>query len=92
MTTVAGRDSGANRCLMRQFVKLDKGDILTIKNYESNNGIVHTALNPGGLQVGQNTQFMLFLLRPLCDSHDDSDTEIPPKPPSNKPQKQKTGK
>jgi hypothetical protein len=89
LSTVSGRDSGASRCLMRQFVKLDKGDILTVKNYESNNNIINTALNPGGMQVGQNVQFMTLLLRPLCDSHDDSDSETEkcPKPQPVKPVK-----
>jgi hypothetical protein len=92
ISTVSGRDSGANRCYMRQFVKLDKGDVLTIKNYEANSGIVHTAINPGGLQVGQNCQLMIFLLRPLHDYHDDSDSEVPPKPQPVKPSKQIKGK
>jgi hypothetical protein len=88
MSTISGRDSGANRCLMRQFIKLDKGDVLTLKNYESNIEIVHTPVNPGGNQVGQNCQFMVFLLRPLCNSHDDSDSEVMPNPQPVKPPKQ----
>ena len=61
-STIFGRDSGASRCLMRQFIKLYSGDILTINNYESNIGTVNTAENPGGNYVGQSCTFMLFLL------------------------------
>ena len=64
--TIFGRDSGANRCLMRQFVKLNKGDVLTVRNWESNVNPVHSAENAGGHQVGVACIWSLFMLDPLC--------------------------
>ena len=66
LTTIFGRDSGAARCLMRQMIKLNKGDVLTLRNYESSVGTVTTAENPGGSYVGQSSMFMIFLLSPDC--------------------------
>jgi hypothetical protein len=60
--TIGGRDSGGSRCLMRQFVKLSKGDILTVRNYESGSSSVHTSVGTGGSEVGCPALFMLFLL------------------------------
>lgn len=67
MSTVNGRDSGANRVLMRQFVKLCKGDILEVRNYESYSGTLHTPLNSGGTIPGHPCFFMAFLLSPDND-------------------------
>jgi hypothetical protein len=65
-TTTFGRDSGAIRCLMRQFLALRSGDILTVRNWESNNGTVQTSENPGGSFPGQNSLLIAFMLSPLC--------------------------
>lgn len=62
LKTTVGRDSGGNRTIMRQFIKLVKGDILTVKNYESHVGTVHTTLNSGGLEAGHPAFFMIFML------------------------------
>ena len=62
LSTVSGRDSGGSRCLMRQFVKLSKGDIIEIRNYESHIGTINTSLNSGGNLVSTNCLFMGFLL------------------------------
>ena len=67
---IFGRDSGATRTLARQFVKLNAGDIISVKNYESHIGFVDTAENPGGNYVGQSCTFMTFLLSPceeICE-------------------------
>ena len=66
LTTIFGRDSGANRVLMRQFVKLNKGDVLTVRNWESNVNPVHSAENAGGHQVGIACIWSLFMLDPEC--------------------------
>lgn len=63
--TIFGRDSGANRCLMRQFVRLNKGDKVEIRNYLSYANPVHTAENAGGQFIGQNALFIAFMLHPL---------------------------
>ena len=68
-STIFGRDSGANRCLMRQFVKFNKGDILTIRNWESNSGTINSAENAGGHQVGVNCIWTMFMLDPDCAMH-----------------------
>ena len=61
-TTIFGRDSGANRCLMRQFVRLNKGDNVQVVNYVSYANPVHTAVNAGGQFIGQNILFIAFML------------------------------
>jgi hypothetical protein len=66
LSTVFGRDSGATRCLMRQFVKLNKGDVLTVRNWESNVNPVNSAENAGGHQVGISCIWSLFMLDPEC--------------------------
>ncbi len=63
--TTFGRDSGGNRTLIRQMLKLRCGDVLTLRKYESALGKVFTASNPGGAYVGQNAMFMLFRLSPI---------------------------
>ena len=65
-STIFGRDSGANRCLLRQFVPLNKGDVVQVKNYTSYANPVHTVLNAGGDFIGNNVLFIAFLLHPLC--------------------------
>ncbi len=67
LNTVFGRDSGGSRTLMRQFVKLRCGDVITIRNYTSHAGTVKTAENAGGNFISQNVLFMAFLLsNPHC--------------------------
>jgi hypothetical protein len=70
-TTTFGRDSGANRVLMRQFVKLFKGDVIEVRNYDSHGIKIHTPLNTGGNIPGHPCFFMAFLLTPIprCDDH-----------------------
>jgi hypothetical protein len=80
-STIFGRDSGANRCLMRQFVKLNKGDVLTIRNWESNSGAINSAENAGGHQVGMSCMWMMFMLDPNCVVH-----VPPPCPPKQNKQ------
>ena len=67
LSAVFGRDSGAARTLMRQFVKLNKGDSIEVRNYTAHAGTIGTSVNPGGSYVGNNKQFMLFLLTPSCE-------------------------
>lgn len=62
LNTVAGKDSGASRTIMRQFVKLFKGDCITVRNYESHAGDLTTSINNGGELVGHPALFMLFKL------------------------------
>jgi hypothetical protein len=66
---IFGRDSGGARCLGREFVKLCKGDVLSVRNYESHIGTLTTSINAGGNLVGQNCVFMLFRLSPLDDEN-----------------------
>lgn len=62
LTTTSGRDSGSARCLLRQFVKLSKGDVISIRNYESHSGTVNTSLNTGGPAISMSSLFMGFML------------------------------
>jgi len=67
MTTVSGRDSGGNRCILRQFVKLFKGDVITIRNYQSHATALTTAINTGGTQISSPVLLMGFLLSPISE-------------------------
>jgi hypothetical protein len=62
VTTTFGRDSGANKCLLRQFVKLYKGDVVDVRNWSSNVATINTSLNSGGRLPGIPVFFMLFKL------------------------------
>lgn len=75
--TTFGRDSGASRCLIRQFLPLKKGDQLSVCNWESHAGTINTAENAGGEYPGQNSMFMVFMLSPLCEPP----VPCPPCPP-----------
>jgi len=81
-SVIFGRDSGANRCLMRQFVKLNKGDKLEVRNYTSSAGTIHTVANAGGDYIGNNSLFMAFMLHPTCC---EPDCCKPAKPQASKP-------
>jgi hypothetical protein len=59
-----GRDSGGNRCLMRQFISLKKGDVVSIRNFLSTSTSITTISNAGGNNIGNNAVFMAFLLHP----------------------------
>ena len=85
LTTVAGRDSGAGRCLMRQFIELHCGDVISIRNFESHAGTVNTSINAGGELVGQNAQFMFFKLSPLASCKPCEPPIEPPCPPPQPP-------
>ena len=62
LNTVFGRDSGASRTIMRQFIKLCKGDCITIRNYDSHVQTITSTNNSGGEKVGHPSLFMLFKL------------------------------
>ena len=57
-----GRDSGGNRCLMRQFVRLKKDDVVSIRNFLSTSISITTISNSGGNSIANNAVFMAFLL------------------------------
>lgn len=63
--TIFGRDSGANRCILRQFITLHRDDVVTVRNYLSAAVNNTTTENSGGNYIGNNAVFMLFKLRPV---------------------------
>ena len=63
-STNFGRDSGGNRCIMRQFVHLKKGDVVSVRNFFSTSASITTISNAGGNNIGNNAVFMAFLLHP----------------------------
>ena len=67
LTTTIGRDSGGNRTLIRQFVKLNKGDVVTLRNWKSNVNPISTSVNPGGNYISQSYSLMLYQLFNECD-------------------------
>jgi hypothetical protein len=64
LTTTSGRDSGGGKELLRQFIRLCKGDMVTVNNYQSNSGTLVTSDNAGGQTVGISMSFLLFKLSP----------------------------
>jgi hypothetical protein len=82
LTTVSGRDSGASRTLLRQFIELRRGDLISVRNFESHIGTINTTINAGGELVGQNAQFMLFKLTPLACYKPEPPVEPPCPPPA----------
>jgi hypothetical protein len=67
LATCFGRDSGGARTLLRQFVKLNKGDVVTVRNYEASSDVIETSTNAGGELVGQSVVFMAFKLSPITE-------------------------
>jgi hypothetical protein len=67
LDAVAGRDSGAARLLVRQFITLRKGDVITLNSYTPSAVSLNTMVNAGGNLLGQNTVFMAFKLSPICE-------------------------
>lgn len=47
-------------------VKLNKCDVIEVRNYSSYASTVHTVANAGGNFISQNALFMAFLLHPLA--------------------------
>ncbi len=81
--TTAGRDSGAARLLVRQFITLCKGDVITLNSYTPTAVSLNTMVNAGGNLLGQNAVFMAFKLSPKCEPCE----PCPPKPCPPKPKK-----
>ncbi len=81
-STVSGRDSGGGRTLMRQILTLKKRDVLSVLNYSSYANELSSALNAGGVKVGQNMKFLLYKLSPIMECP-------PPCPPKPEPKKDK---
>ena len=86
LATVAGKDSGAGRTLMRHNVKLFKNDVITVNNYDSHAVAVTSIVNAGGALIGQNAVFMAFKLSPLvvCPSVPCPPVPCPPAPCADK--------
>ena len=81
ITTTAGRDSGANRSIIRQIMQFNSGDVITVRNWESYAGLINTATNSGGSQIGHPIKFMLFLLYENDNNMEWCFPPIPPPPP-----------
>ncbi len=84
LDTVCGRDSGAARLLVRQFISLRKGDVLTVRSYDPTAISLHTMVNAGGNLLGQNAVFMAFKLSPIIECPVICE---PPKKEDKKPKK-----
>ncbi len=67
LDTVCGRDSGAARLIIRQFLTLRKGDVLTVRSYDPTAVALNTMVNAGGNLLGQNAVFMAFKLSPIIE-------------------------
>jgi|LakMenE18May11ns_1017448.scaffolds.fasta_scaffold9923685_2 hypothetical protein len=67
--TTTGRDSGANRNIIRQIVTLKKGDVVDIRNWKTNLGEISTTQNSGGTFVDISSSFVLIKLSKPCDMY-----------------------
>jgi hypothetical protein len=83
--TTSGRESGGNRCIMRQMLPLTKGDVVTIRNWQANAGTINTAINPGGSEPGNSALFMLFQLSNVSSLPPPCPPPLPPCPPPPSP-------
>ena len=64
--TIVGRDSGASRCYLREFISLRKGDIVSLYNNKSATPNVTTVSSGNGAYVSSNSLFSLFKLHSIC--------------------------
>ena len=66
-TTNFGRDSGASRCYVRQFVALKRGDCVSVNNFLSASAFNRTVASGNGNYVSNNLGFCLFKMHSNCD-------------------------
>lgn len=64
--TTFGRDSGAARCRMRQFIELNKGDQVSVVNNLSASASVTTVSSGNGAYVSSNLLLSLFKAHSIC--------------------------
>ncbi len=64
MSAISGSNSGSNEVVLSQLLCLDKDDILTVRNYKSFVNPVETQVNPGGVEVAENSSFTVMRLAP----------------------------
>jgi len=69
-STITGTNSGANEITMTQLIKLEHENVMTIKNHTSFSPIVQTQLNPGGVEVAENTTLTLYRIAPCKKEHE----------------------
>ena len=68
-STTEGTDSGAGQTSLRQLVALNKGDVITLVNWQSVTPL-QTSLNAGGLNVGTSVNFVGIKIADLPDNFD----------------------
>jgi hypothetical protein len=66
-STNFGRDSGASRCYVRQFIALKRGDCVSVHNFLTASATVTTVSSGNGAYVSNNLGFALFKMNPNCD-------------------------
>lgn len=93
LTTTSGRDSGSTRVSLRQFMQLSCGDVLTVRNYESNAGTLNVARNPGGIEPGCPASLMLLRLsHDNCYHHEHNPPALASAPVDKKEEKKEEKK
>ena len=65
-TTNYGRDSGASRCYVRQFVALKRGDCVSVNNFLTASATVQTVSSGSGNYVNNNVGLSLFKMHSNC--------------------------
>ena len=90
-STISGTNSGASQASIRQLLKLQKGDKLSVKNHSSYLNPVVTQMNPGGSQAGITITFLGLRIAPVIVPQEDTDKK-PCKKNSDKPCKKNSDK
>ena len=66
-STNFGRDSGASRCFVRQFIALKCGDVVSVNNFLSASAHVSTVSSGNGQYLSNNVGFALFKMHSNCE-------------------------
>lgn len=76
LSAISGSNSGANEIVVSQLLCLDRDDVLTVRNWKSFVNPVLMQVNPGGLEIGENSTFTILRIGPArckkdkCDPKD----------------------
>jgi len=66
-TTNFGRDSGASRCYVRQFIALKCGDVVSVNNFLTASPTINTVSSGNGQYLSNNVGFALFKMHANCE-------------------------
>jgi hypothetical protein len=72
LLTTTGNNSGAGQLIQRNLLKLQKDDVISVRNYSSSSNALQNDLYAGGTQQGNNGGFLMQKISNYdCDSYKD---------------------